>query len=57
MTCEEKTKLFQTMLDIEHKEQDNQHYTTEYFHQANGAFAMLQALGISSEYINWAIGK
>lgn len=58
MTKNEKEKLFKHMLWLEHKEDEEATYVeTNYHEQASGAFAMLQVLGIASEYINWAIGK
>jgi len=55
MTNEMKIKLFEKVLELEHKIRifDNE----KYFEQLNGAWAMIEILGLGSEYIKWAIGK
>lgn len=61
MTNEMKLQLFEKMLELEHKGElqsegklfDHVNYIAE----SNGAFQMLQILGISSEYIRWSEGK
>ena len=59
---ETKEKLFEQMLQYEH---DAERFNEsggigegyDYTELSNGMFEALQILGISSEYINWAIGK
>lgn len=61
MTQAEKEMLFQQMLSLEHKRElycDGKLYdNVDYWSMAEGAYKMLQAIGIGTEYINWAIGK
>lgn len=49
MTQAQKMAMFNIMLELE-KEDDNAV-------RAEGAFKMLEALGLGSEYINWSIGR
>lgn len=49
ITKEMKEKLFEIMLKFETEEKENT--------KASAAFEMLEALGLGSEYIVWAIGK
>ena len=49
ITNEMKEKLFEIMLKFETEEKENT--------KASAAFEMLDALGLGSEYIAWAIGK
>lgn len=53
ITEEKKTELFEQVLRFEHLA-ENGAVSGE---MSDGAFAMLQVLGLSSEYIQWAIGK
>lgn len=58
MTRGEKTKLFEKMLELEHLAyKDNPQHTERSYDQMNGAFLMLDAIGLGSEYIHWACGK
>lgn len=50
MTEEIKLKLFEQMLALETGEDAS-------YDMANGAYLMLKALGIETEYIFWAIGR
>lgn len=56
MTEEMKTKLFEQMLELEHKT-GKTYDNRDYFEQAEGAFKMLQILGLNKEYIEWSYGK
>lgn len=61
MSKKVKEDLFKKMLWLEHMSElycDGKLYDkVDYFAEADGAFKMLEVLGLSSEYINWAIGK
>lgn len=57
MTQEMKTKLFEKMLELEHLAEDKTYDGRNYWEQANGAYAMLQILGLDKEYIEWAWHK
>lgn len=61
ITEEMKTALFRKMLELEHLSElycDGKLFdNVDYFSEANGAFAMLQVMGLNSEYIRWAYGK
>lgn len=50
-------EVFTTMLVLENKASENLYDNRDYFEQAEGAFKILQSLGLSRDYINWAIGK
>lgn len=57
MSEEMKLKLFQQVLELEHKSETITYDHRNYFEQANGAFSMLQVLGLGTEYIRWSEGK
>lgn len=61
MTNEMKETLFKLMLELEHKSEaycEGKTYDgRNYNEQACGAFYMIEALGLQSEYVNWAEGK
>lgn len=57
MTEEIKRKLFEEMLRLEHLSEVKTYDNRDYFEQANGAFAMLEILGLGSEYIRFSEGK
>ena len=57
MTEEKKIALFKVMLELEHKAEVPTYDNRDYYEQANGAFLILQALGLGREYIRWAEGK
>lgn len=57
MTEEIKTKMFEKLLELEHKSEKVTYDHRNYFEQANGAFEMLRVLGIDREYIRWSEGK
>lgn len=56
-----KEKLFEKMLWLEHmaelQSEGKLYDNRDYFSESNGAYAMLQVMGIDREYINWAVGK
>ena len=60
MNISEKIRLFEAMLYIE-KQLENQcnsdSVRNKRFYECEGAFHMLEALGIQKEYISWSIGK
>ncbi len=57
MKKETKEKLFEAMLELEHLGERPTFDGRDYVEQANGAFQMLQILGLGREYINWSFGK
>lgn len=57
MTEEMKIKLFENMLRLEHLCEKKTYDNRDYFEQADGAFQMLEIMGLSKEYIKWAFGK
>ena len=57
MTQEMKISLFEKVLELEHLAERTTYDGRDYTEQADGAFQMLQVLGISKEYINWSFGK
>lgn len=57
MTQEKKLELFEKMLELEHLAATQTYDHHNYTELANGAYTMLEILGIGREYINWAIGK
>lgn len=57
MSKEEKIKLFNTVLDLTKLAQEPTYDKRNYFEQSEGAYKMLSALGIESEYIHWSIDK
>jgi hypothetical protein len=57
MTEETKIKLFEKMLELEHLGEKETFDHHNYIEQSNGAYLMLEILGLGSEYINWSTGK
>ena len=61
MTDDMKIKLFEKMLWLEHMSElycDGKLYDkVDYWSECNGAFRMLEVIGLNTEYIYWAIGK
>ncbi len=57
MTDEMKTKLFEKVLELEHLAEEVTYDGRNYAEQSNGAYAMLETLGIGKEYIEWSYGK
>lgn len=57
MTEEMKMKLFNEMLKLETLANTKTYDGHDYLEQLNGAYAMLELLGISTEYIRWSEGK
>lgn len=57
MTEEIKIKLFENMLRLEHLRSERTYDNRDYFEQSDGAFQMLQIMGLSKEYIKWSFGK
>ena len=52
-----KVKLFNKMLELEHLAEARTFDGRNYNEEANGAFQMLEILGIAKEYIRWSEGK
>lgn len=52
-----KIKMFEQMLELEHLAGAPTYDGRDYFEQCEGAFKMLQIMGLGSEYINWSYGK
>lgn len=64
ITKEMKQKLFERMLWMEHMGEAQQEgkifgpdNVRDWFSESEGAFKMLEVLGLGKEYIRWAIGK
>ena len=57
MTEELKQKLFERLLWLEHMGESTTYDHRNYGAESDGAYSMLQVLGLGSEYLNWAIGK
>lgn len=57
MTEEVKLKLFEEMLRLEHLAERRTYDGHDYCEQSEGAFKMLEILGLATEYIWWAVGK
>lgn len=54
---EKKIEMFETMLKYETLAEKKTYDGVNYFDMANGAFSMLEIIGLSREYIRWAEGK
>ena len=52
-----KMKLFDEMLRLETLANSKTYDGRDYFEQAEGAYNMLQVLGLGGEYIRWSEGK
>lgn len=57
MTNEMKMALFNKVLELEHLGEVETFDHHNYVEQSNGAYAMLQILGLNKEYIQWSFGK
>lgn len=57
MTQDMKVKLFEKTLELEHLAEKKTYDGRNYAEQADGAFQMLEILGLSSEYIEWSFGR
>lgn len=57
MSEEIKTALFEKMLHLEHMSEKTTYDHRDYCEQANGAYEMLEVLGLGKEYIRWAEGR
>ena len=57
LTKEKKEELFNKMLELEHLAEARTFDGRNYNEEANGAFQMLEILGIAKEYIQWAYKK
>ena len=57
MKKEKKLELFEKMLEIEQLAIVQTYDNHNYNEMANGAYAMLEVLGLGREYINWSICK
>ena len=56
MKTNEIEKLFEAMLYLE-KKCEAYPESKKWFYESDGAFFMLEQIGLAKEYINWAIGK
>ena len=54
---EMKVKLFEKVLELEHLAEISTFDGRNYCEQSDGAFQMLQIMGLGSAYIRWAFGK
>ena len=54
---ERKIEMFEKMLELEHLAEKATFDNRNYSEQADGAFQMLQIIGLSREYIKWSYGK
>lgn len=50
-------EAFTTMLVLEHKATERAYDNKDYNEQAEGAFKILQALGLARDYIKYSYGK
>ena len=57
MTEDMKLELFKAVLELEHLAEAHTFDHRDYAEQSNGAFLMLQILGLDHEYIKWSFGK
>ena len=57
MTEEKKLRLFEQMLNLEQMAEGTTYDGRDYFEQAEGAFKMLEILGIGREYIRWSLER
>lgn len=57
MTEDMKLELFKAVLELEHLAEVETFDHRDYCEQSNGAFLMLQILGLDHEYIEWSFGK
>ena len=57
MTEDMKLELFNAVLELEHLAEAHTFDHRDYAEQSNGAFLMLQILGLDHEYIKWSFGK
>lgn len=57
MTEDKKLELFKAVLELEHLAEVETFDHRDYCEQSNGAFLMLQILGLDHEYIEWSFGK
>ena len=64
MTEELKLKMFEKVLEMEHlaeRQQEGKIYgpdnARDWFSESEGAYKMLDILGLGREYIRWSVGK
>ena len=57
ITEETKIKLFEKVLEKEHLAEVTTYNSRAYKAESDGAYEMLEVLGLHTEYIRWAIGK
>ena len=57
LTEEMKLKLFERLLWLEHMGEETTYDHRNYSAESDGAYSMLQVLGLGREYLNWAMGK
>lgn len=54
---EMKIKLFQKVLELEHLAEVPTFDGRNYCEQSDGAFQMLEVMGLGREYIRWSYGR
>lgn len=57
MTQEMKIKMFEEVLQLTHLSEIRTYDNRDYFEQSEGAYKMLQILGLDKEYRSWSYGK
>lgn len=57
VTQEMKMEMFAKVLELENLSATKTYDGHDYYEQADGAFQILQILGLESEYIEWAEGR
>lgn len=57
MNKNDKIRAFEKVLELEHLAEAKTFDGRNYFEQADGAFKVLEALGLGGEYIEWAFNK
>lgn len=57
MNKDDKIRAFEKVLELEHLAEAKTFDGRNYFEQADGAFKVLEALGLGGEYIEWAFNK
>ena len=57
LSTEMKIQLFERVLELEHLSAITTYDNRDYFSESEGAFSMLQILGLGKEYVEWSIGR
>lgn len=57
MSEDVKLKLFNEVFKLEQLAQNDDELNDRYWAQSEGAFAILQILGLGAEYIRWSFSK